>query len=60
MNRREEEGMSDGQKESEEEIKPKVSIQERIFAMETKIEEDRLSGSLTSSGFQTPRLTKLR
>ena len=60
MNRREEEGMSDGQKESEEMIKPKVSIQERIFAMETKIEEDRLSGSLTSSGFQTPRLTKLR
>ena len=45
---------------SEREMKPKWSIQDRIFAMESKIEEDRLSGSLTSSGFATPRLTKLR
>ena len=59
MNRRDEQ-VNDGQKESEEELKPKWSIQERIFAMESKIEEEKVSGSLTSSGFQTPRLTKLR
>ncbi len=51
---------SDAPKESEEEMKPKWSIQERIFAMESKIEEDRMSGSLTSSGIATPRKTKLR
>ena len=60
MMNRPEEQIGDGQKESEEEMKPKWSIQDRIFAMESKIEEDRLSGSLTSSGFATPRLTKLR
>ena len=60
MMNRPEEQIANGQKESEEEIKPKWSIQDRIFAMESKIEEDRLSGSLTSSGFTTPRLTKLR
>ena len=60
MMNRPEEQIGDGQKESEEEMKPKWSIQDRIFAMESKIEEDRVSGSLTSSGFATPRLTKLR
>ncbi len=38
----------------------KLSVAERIFHMESKIEEEKFSTPVATSGLATPRLTKLR